>query len=42
MYIFGSERGVSGDSFGGRGVVSPFLVYPPPSPLGEVFWWLAG
>ena len=35
LYLFGSERGVSGASFGGRGVGSPFLAYP--LPLGEGF-----
>ena len=29
LYMIGSERGVSGVVFGGRGVGSAFLVYPP-------------
>ena len=29
LYMFGSYRGVSGASYGGKGLVSPFLVYTP-------------
>ena len=35
MYMIGSERGVSGASFGGRVAFSAYFVYPPPSPLSE-------
>jgi hypothetical protein len=49
LYMFGSERGVSGASFGGRGLGSPFLVYPSSPgirvflgrPCGK-FSWLLG
>jgi len=38
LYMIGSKKGVSGAPFGGRGVGSPFLVYPPPPPWVRVFW----
>ena len=37
MYMIVSERGVSGASFGERGVCSPVLVYPPSPLTGSLF-----